>query len=90
MKDNRTRNMLSEYTVQTLTCLAEAYEGCIPLHLEGIAQVRTDDELEVFIDLEDGRTLRPSEADEHQVNEAIMKWRDTHGAYFQKIIGSMM
>ena len=82
--------MLTEYTIQTLTALAEAYEGCIPLHHAGIAQVRTDDELQVYIDLEDGTTLRPSQANERQVNEAILQWRDTHGAYFQKIIGSMM
>lgn len=82
--------MLTEYTIQTLIALAEAYEGCIPLHLNGVAQVRTDDELEVYIDLEDGTTQRPDQANERQINEAIMLWRDTHGAYFQKIIGAMM
>ena len=50
---------MDDYTLTTLIALAEAYEGCIPLHLAGIAQVRTDDDLNVYIDMEDGRTLLP-------------------------------
>ncbi|MBP3689418.1 MAG: hypothetical protein J6I54_05505 [Bacteroidaceae bacterium] len=82
--------MITDYTLNTLIALSEAHEGCIPLHHAGIAQVRTDDDLAVYIDMEDGRTLHPHEADEAQVNEAIIQWRDQHGAYFQKILGSMM
>lgn len=82
--------MITDYTLNTLIALAEAHEGCIPLHLAGISQVRTDEDLNVYIDMEDGRTLLPHEADEAQINEAIMLWRNDHGPYFQKILGAMM
>ena len=51
--------MVNDYTLNTLIALAEAHEGCIPLHLAGISQVRTDEDLNVYIDMEDGRTLLP-------------------------------
>lgn len=82
--------MLTDTTLQTLIALAEAYEGRIELRRNGVLAVRTDDELEVYIDMEDGRTLRPQEAEERIVNEAIMQWRETNHAYFQKIINAMM
>lgn len=82
--------MLTDGTIQTLIALAEAYEGRIEMKRNGVLAVRTDDSLEVYIDMEDGRTLRPREADERVVNEAIMQWREQNHTYFQKILGAMM
>lgn len=82
--------MLTDGTIQTLIALAEAYEGRIEMKRNGVLAVRTDDSLEVYIDMEDGRTLRPQEADERVVNEAIMQWREQNHTYFQKILGAMM
>lgn len=82
--------MITESTLQTLIALAEAYEGRIELRRNGVLAVRTNNELEVEIDMEDGRTLRPQEAEERVVNEAILQWREANHTYFQKIIGAMM
>lgn len=82
--------MMDETTLTTLIALAEAYEGCMPLGINGIRQVRTNDELEVFLDMEDGRTLTPDEIDQRVVDDAIIQWRQDHAAYFQRIIGAMM
>lgn len=82
--------MLTDGTIQTLIALAEAYEGRIEMKRNGVLAVRTDDSLEVYIDMEDGRTLRPQEADERVINEAIMQWREQNHTYFQKILGAMM
>lgn len=82
--------MMDETTLTTLIALAEAYEGCMPLGINGIRQVRTNDELEVFLDMEDGRTLTPDEIDQRVVDDAIIQWRQEHAAYFQRIIGAMM
>ena len=82
--------MMDETTLTTLIALAEAYEGCMPLGINGIRQVRTNDELEVFLDMEDGRTLTPDEIDQRVVDDAIIQWRQNHAAYFQRIIGAMM
>ncbi len=81
---------MDETTLNTLIALAEAYEGCIPLGINGIKQVRTNDELEVFIDMEDGRTLTPNQVEQRLVDDAIIQWRQEHAAYFQRIIGAMM
>ena len=81
---------MDETTLTTLIALAEAYEGCMPLGINGIRQVRTNDELEVFLDMEDGRTLTPDEIDQRVVDDAIIQWRQEHAAYFQRIIGAMM
>ena len=82
--------MMDETTLTTLIALAEAYEGCMPLGINGIKQVRTNDELEVFLDMEDGRTLTPDEINQRVVDDAIIQWRQDHAAYFQRIIGAMM
>ena len=82
--------MMDETTLTTLIALAEAYEGCMPLGINGIRQVRTNDELEVFLDMEDGRTLTPDEINQRVVDDAIIQWRQDHAAYFQRIIGAMM
>lgn len=82
--------MMDETTLNTLIALAEAYEGCLPLGINGIKQVRTDDELEVYIDMEDGRTLSPDQIDQRIVDDAVIQWRQDHAAYFQRIIGAMM
>lgn len=82
--------MMDETTLTTLVALAEAYEGCMPLGINGIKQVRTNDELEVFLDMEDGRTLTPDEINQRVVDDAIIQWRQDHAAYFQRIIGAMM
>lgn len=81
---------MDETTLTTLVALAEAYEGCIPLGINGIKQVRTDDELEVYIDMEDGSTLRPDQIEQSIVDDAIIQWRQEHAAFFQRIIGAMM
>ena len=81
---------MDETTLMTLTALAEAYEGCMPLGINGIKQIRTDDELEVYLDMEDGSTLRPHEIDQRIVDDAIIQWRQDHAAFFQRIIGAMM
>lgn len=81
---------MNETTLNTLIALAEAYEGCMPLGINGIKQVRTNDDLEVFLDMEDGRTLAPHELDQRLLDDAIIQWRETHAAYFQRIIGAMM
>lgn len=81
---------MDEITLNTLIALAEAYEGCMPMGINGIKNVRTDDELEVYIDMEDGRTLRPNEIDDRLINDAIIQWRQDHAAFFQRIIGAMM
>lgn len=81
---------MDEITLNTLIALAEAYEGCMPMGINGIKNVRTDDELEVYIDMEDDRTLRPNEIDERLINDAIIQWRQDHAAFFQRIIGAMM
>lgn len=82
--------MLSEGTLQTLIALAEAFEGRLEIRKNGILAIRTDEDLEVYLDMEDGRTLRPHEMDERQADEAIMQWREQNHTYFQKIIGAMM
>ncbi|MCQ2195964.1 MAG: hypothetical protein MJZ60_00395 [Bacteroidaceae bacterium] len=81
---------MDETTLTTLIALAEANEGCMPLNINGIKAVRTDDELNVYLDMEDGRTLRPGEIDQRIVDDAIIQWRQEHAAYFQRIIGAMM
>ncbi len=81
---------MTETTLDTLIALAEAYEGCMPLGINGIKNVRTDEALEVYLDMEDGRTLRPNEIDQRIVDDAIIQWRQDHGAFFQRIIGAMM
>lgn len=81
---------MEETTLNTLIALAEAYEGCMPLGINGIKQVRTDDELEVYLDMEDGRTLSPDQIEQRIVDDAIIQWRQDHAAYFQRIIGAMM
>ena len=81
---------MDETTLTTLIALAEAYEGCMPLGINGIKQIRTDEELEVFLDMEDGSTLRPDNIDQRIVDDAIIQWRQTHAAFFQRVIGAMM
>lgn len=81
---------MTDGTLNTLIALAEAYEGRIELHRCGILAVRTDDDLNVFIDMEDGRTLLPHQLEERTAHEAIMQWKDQNHTYFQKIIGAMM
>lgn len=81
---------MDDITLNTLIALAEAHEGTMPLHINGIKSIRTDDDLEVYIDMEDGRTLRPNEADQRTIDDAIIQWRNDHAAFFQRIIGAMM
>lgn len=81
---------MDETTLTTLIALAEAYEGCMPLGINGIRQIRTNEELEVFLDMEDGRTLHPNDIEQHIVDDAIIQWRQEHASFFQRIIGAMM
>lgn len=81
---------MDETTLDTLIALAEAYEGCMPLGINGIKNVRTDDNLNVTLEMEDGRTLNPREVEQRLVDDAIIQWKQDHAAYFQRIIGAMM
>lgn len=81
---------MDETTLDTLIALAEAYEGCMPLGISGIKNVRTDDNLNVTLEMEDGRTLNPHEVEQRLVDDAIIQWKQDHAAYFQRIIGAMM
>ena len=75
---------------QTLIALAEACEGTLELHHSGIAYVRTNDELELSVELEDGRIVPPHQVAPRDLEEAIFDWRMRHPALFQRMLGAMM
>ncbi|MBQ0049216.1 MAG: hypothetical protein KBT12_03110 [Bacteroidales bacterium] len=79
-----------EENLMTLTALAEACEGCLELHNNGIARVTTDDDLNVTVEMEDGRRLRVDECDQRTIENAIFEWKKQHPVFFQRIIGAMM
>ena len=81
---------MEETTLNTLIALAEAYEGKMPLGINGIKNICTDDNLNVTLEMEDGRILRPEDIDQRTVDDAIITWKQDHAAYFQRIIGAMM
>lgn len=75
---------------QTLIAMAEACEGTLELHHSGIAFVRTNDELELSVELEDGCILSPNQVDPKVLEDAIFDWRQRHPALFQRMLGAMM
>lgn len=81
---------MTETTLDMLTALVYAYEGCVELNLNGIHKAWVDDNDEIFIEMQDGRVLRSDEADQSTVDEAIIQWRQAHPAFFQRILGAMM
>ncbi len=81
---------MDETTIDTLIALAEAHEGCMPLGINGIRNVRTDDNLNLTLEMEDGRMLSPRDMEQRVIDDAIIQWKQDHAAYFQRIIGAMM
>lgn len=81
---------MTEMTMYTLTALAEACEGRLELGTNGVRAVITDDDLNVFVEYEDGTRVDASQADEAQVMEAVTRWREQHHAFFQRVLGAMM
>lgn len=81
---------MTEGTLNTLIALAEAHEGRMEMHCCGILALRTDNDYNVFIDMEDGRTLTPDEIGEKLANDAIIEWKMQNQTHFQKILGAMM
>lgn len=81
---------MDEITLNMLTALIDACEGHLVLNYSGIESATSDDDLNITIKMQDGRTLEPQHVDDKVLNDAIQHWREEHPGFFQRIIGSMM
>ena len=81
---------MTEMTLNILTALSEACEGTLVIDYTDIHAVTTDDDLNITIEMMDGRKLSTDDLPEDKINEAIQYWREQHPGFFQRILGSMM
>ncbi len=81
---------MDEITLNMLTALTDACEGHLVLNRCGIESATSDEELNITLRMQDGRTLSPEEVDARALADAIQHWREEHPGFFQRIIGSMM
>lgn len=79
-----------EQAVLTLDAIVSAMEGEAALGYHGFVKAYSNDDYELFLVLEDGRTITPDQADLCALEAAINQWRDEHMQFFQKILGAMM
>ncbi|MDE5561724.1 MAG: hypothetical protein K2J00_08025 [Bacteroidaceae bacterium] len=81
---------MDENTLNMLTALTDACEGHLVLNHAGIESAVSDENLDITIRMQDGRTLLPEEISPAAINDAIQHWREEHPGFFQRIIGAMM
>ena len=83
-------NRIDDTTMDMLVALAEACEGRMEVNYDGITAITTNGDLEVTVEMADGRRLRPEECDARQLENAVFEWRQQHPGFFQRILGAMM
>ena len=79
-----------EQAIMTLDAIVSAMEGEVQLGYHGFQKAYNNDDYELFLVLDDGRTVSAYEADLNAMECAINQWRDEHMQFFQKILGAMM
>lgn len=79
-----------EQATLTLDAIISAMEGEVQLGYHGFQKAYNNDDYELFLVLDDGRTITPDQADLNNLERAIHQWRDDHMQFFQKILGAMM
>ncbi|GEM_PF-1549062 len=79
-----------EQATLTLDAIVSAMEGEVQLGYHGFQKAYNNDDYELFLVLDDGRTVTPEQANLDQLERAIHQWRDEHMQFFQKILGAMM
>jgi len=79
-----------EQATLTLDAIVSAMEGEVQLGYHGFQKAYNNDDYELFLVLDDGRTITPDQADLNNLERAIHQWRDGHMQFFQKILGAMM
>ncbi len=79
-----------EQATVTLDAIVSAMEGEVVLGYHGFQKAYNNDNYELFLVQDDGRTVTPEEANLDQLEAAILQWRDEHMQFFQKILGAMM
>lgn len=83
-------NFRLEQAIMTLDAIVSAMEGEAQLGHHGFLKAYNNDNYELFLVLDDGRTVTPEQADLAALEGAINQWRDEHMQFFQKILGAMM
>lgn len=74
-----------------LTALVDACEGEVALNCCGILRAYSDEAMNLWLHLEDGRTrVSPEEVEARALEEAIYQWRGRNALLFQRILGAMM
>lgn len=80
-----------EQAVQMLTALVDASEGHLLLGCCGIVRAYSDDAMNLWLELEDGRSqVAPEQVAVQALEEAIYQWRGSNAQLFQRILGAMM
>lgn len=81
---------MNEATLDMLTALTTACEGSIIFDRNGIHRTFIDDDMNLFVELQDGRTVRPEEVETKLLDDAVITFRQEHPGFFQRILGAMM